>query len=384
MSISGGTAPITFPTTDDATVKTWSQRVDREVLPKTIFGGMLSSGIVMEKTELSRGPGDEVTYHLVGLLSGDGRIQNEKLSTPDTSEEEGTTYHNDKCVINQLRHAVRWYGRIDAQRVVMDLRRDAKDGLSDWWADRLDTSFLAQVAGDTTYVDANPADVSADGLHPGLKYTGLNLPITPSANNYVDATTSKFDLDIAEDMITKAKTMRDENGQPVFRPVRIAGDEYFVILLHSFSWRDLRREADGTKGWLDVYKAAASGGLLEGNPIFTGSAGVYGGAIFYETSRMPGVPGDGVNGAVAGDYVPDEKRACLLGKGACALAYGRGFGGNRYSWDEDQYDLQNEQVVGAASIFGMKKCQFGATGSEFDYAVLTYDVFASSDPAATP
>lgn len=380
MSMSGGNVPISFPTDDPATVKVWSRRVEREVLPKTIFGGMISSGIVQEKTDLTRGPGDEITFHLVGLLEGDGRIQNEKLSTPDTSEEEGTKYYNDKVVVNQLRHAVRWFGRIDTQRVVMDIRKDGRDGLSDWWADRMDDGFLAQVTGDTSLFDANPADVSADGLHPGLKYSGLNLTIAPSTNNYIDATTQKFDLDLAEDMITKAKTMRDEYGQPVFRPVRIAGDEYFVFLLHSWSWRDLRRSADGTKGWLDIYKAAASGGLLEGNPIFTGSAGTYGGGIFYETSRMPGVPST----VVPGTYNADQKRACLLAKGAVALAYGQGFAGGKYSWDEDSYDLNNEQVVGAASIFGMKKCQFGEAGSEYDYAVLTADVFASSDPLATP
>lgn len=381
MPVSGGSAPIAFPTDDAATVKTWSQRVEREVLPKTIFGGMISSGIVMEKTELQKGPGDEVSFHLVGLLEGDGRIQNEKLSTPDTSEEEGTTYYTDKVAINQLRHAVRWYGRIDAQRVVMDLRRDAKDGLSDWWADRLDDAFLNQVTGNTSLTDLNPADTSADGLHPALKYTGCNLPIAPSANNLIDATGSKFDLDLAEDMITKAKAMRDENGQPVFRPVRIAGDEYFVFLLHSYSWRDLRRSADGNAQWGDYYKAAAAGGLLDGNPIFTGSAGVYGGAIFYETSRMPGVPTDLGDGL----YVANQKRVCLLGKGAVALAYGRGFGGSRYSWDEDEYDLGNEQVVGAASIFGMKKCQFATNaGSEADYAVLTANVFAHSDYTQTP
>ena len=382
MSTSGGTAPITFPSSDPATVKVWSSRVEREVLPKTIFGNMLQSGIVMEKTDLSRGPGDDVSFHLVGLLTGDGRIQNEKLSTPDTSNEEGTQYHTDKVVVNQLRHAVRWFGRIDKQRVVMDLRRDARDGLSDWWADRLDDAFLNQVAGNTALTDLNPADTSADGLHPALKYTGLNLPIAPSTNNAIDASGSKFDLDLAEDMITKAKTMRDENGQPVFRPVRIMGDEFFVFLLHSYSWRDLRRSADGTNGnqWGDYYKAAAAGGMLADNPIFTGSAGIYGGGIFIETSRMPGVPTDLGDGL----YTANLKRACLLGKGAVALAYGQGFGGNRYSWDEDSYDLNNEQVVGAASIVGLKKCQFGPTGSEFDYAVLTADVYANADYTATP
>ena len=381
MATSGGSAPITFPTTDPATVKVWSRRVEREVLPKTIFGGRRSSGIVMEKTDLTRGPGDEISFHLVGLLTGEGSIQNEVLSKPTgTTREEGTLYHTDKVVVNQLRHAVKWYGRIDSQRVVLDLRKDARDGLSDWWADRLDEAFLNQVSGNTALTDANPADTSADGLHPALRRTGANLPIAPSTNNLINATTTKFDLDLAEDMITKAKAMRDENGQPVFRPVRIAGDEYFVFLLHSYSWRDLRRSADGTKGWMDVYRAAASGGLLEGNPIFTGSAGVYGGAIFYETSRMPGVPLD--NGT--GNYAANQKRACLLGKGAVALAYGQGFAGGRYSWDEDSYDLQNEQVVGAASIFGMKKCQFGPNGSEFDYAVLTANVYANSDYTASP
>lgn len=51
---------------------------------------------------------------------------------------------NEKVRINELTHAVRikYEGSIDQQRVPFNLRKEAKDGLVDWYADRLSLMFL--------------------------------------------------------------------------------------------------------------------------------------------------------------------------------------------------------------------------------------------------
>ena len=178
-------------------------------------------------------------------------------------------------------------------------------------------------------------------------------------------------------MVFRAKTIKDTYGHPLIRPVRVEGEELFPILVSSASWRDLRTST--TAGdWLDVQKAMLQGGFIERNPIITGAGGIINGAILYEVSRMPGIPDDV---ALDGSYVADQKWAVLLGKHAVVMAFGEvtpGFG--RLTWDEDSYDLGNENVIGGAQLAGIKKCVFNAN----DYAVLAYKVFASADKTATP
>ena len=375
--VSGGTVPIAFPTNDVATVKVWSRQVEREALPKTLLNTFLQAGIIERKTDLTRGPGDELRYTLTNLLSGAGRIQNAPLTgvafgddgLNTVANEEATQYTTDSITINQLRHAVRWYNNIDQQRVVMNMRSDSRDGLADWWADRLDDWMLNQLASDHALFEATP--VLEDGLNSALKYTGMNLTTVPDADHHIAYNTSKVTLNLLEDMVTKAKTMQDEKGLPILRPVRIAGGEYFVVVMHSYSWRDLRLDSD----WQDIQKSAMSGGLISENPIFTGSAGVYGSCIIFESSRMPGVPAVGADGT----YTANQKRVILLGKGAGCLAEGRGYNGLRFNWNEDSYDGGNEQVITSGLIAGLKKTRFGPEGSEYDYGVITADVWANED-----
>jgi hypothetical protein len=64
--------------------------------------------------------------------------------------------------LDELGHVVgvKSENTIDAQRVPFDLRAEAKDGLADWWMDRLSVSFFNQVCGYTVQTNT--------------KFTGLN------------------------------------------------------------------------------------------------------------------------------------------------------------------------------------------------------------------
>lgn len=354
---SGGTAPLTFPTDDIQTVKVWSKKVEREILPKTLFGKFLPSGITLELDELSKGPGDVVKVPLEALIAGDGKMENETLE----GAEEAPSFYQDELRINQLRQAVRWYGRIDQQRVVFNFRESGKNQLVDWWADRIDTAFMNQVCGRTSLMTSMATNDAY------LKYTGLNDPIAPSANNLISDITNEFSLAHVNQMITRAKSLRSEYGQPIIRPVRISGGEYWPILLHTFQYRAMRENANPGQ-WLDIQKAAMAGGLIDSSPIFTGSSGIYNGAIFFESDRVPPSCNWSVDGTLD---VDDTAVAALIGMSSVGLSYGRDGGrAERYIWSEDSFDLGNEHAIAAALIHGMKKLQFGATGSEYDYGVI--------------
>lgn len=354
-------AVLAFGTNDNSTVKLWSKSTEREILPKTLMGKFVGSGsgnIIQTKDEMSKSAGDRVRMNLQYLLSARGRTGNEVLE----GNEEAPTFKTDDLVIDQLRNAVRYYGRIDKQRVVYDMRRDSRDQLSDWYADRLDTAFLNQVCGNTAQTDT--------------AYTGLNATVAASTNNklfagsattYATLTSSDtFDLSLVDKAVTRAKTLHHVYSQPIIRPVKINGGDYYVLILHPHQVKAMRTSTS-TGQWLDIQKAAMQGGAIGDNPIFSGALGVYNGVIFFESPRVP-------LGADTTTAVASTRIAPLLGAQSCWLAYGREGGKKeRYLWNEETFDFGNEHGVAVSLISGMKKAIFNSV----DHGVITIGTYAA-------
>lgn len=343
-------AVLDFATGDASTVKVWSKATEREVLPKTLIGRFLGEGsgsIIQVKDELTKGPGDRVRMNLQMLLGDPGRVGNDVLE----GNEEAPTFFTDDVNIDQLRHASRYYGRMPAQRVVYNFRRDARDQLSDWWADRLDTVFLNHVCG-------NAGETTA-------AYIGANATLAPTTNKIVyqdgvanlAAITSAntFSLDIIEEVVLRAKTLRSNNNEPLIRPVKIAGGDYYVVILHPQQVKDMRTNTS-TGQWFDIQRAAMEGGKVSDNPIFSGALGVYNGCIFFESDRIPQATEVGASAVTA-----NTRAAVLLGAQSGWLAYGRDGGrAERYLWNEESFDYGNEHGIAASLIYGIKKARFNS------------------------
>jgi N4-gp56 family major capsid protein len=341
-------AVLAFGTNDASTVKLWSKATEREVLPKTLLGKFMGSGsnsVVQTKDELQKSAGDRIRMNLQYLLSARGRTGNEVLE----GNEEAPSFATQDIVIDQLRNAIRYYGKIDKQRVVYDIRRDSRDQLADWFADRLDTSFLNQVCG--------------NGAQTDTAYTGLNSVTAPSTRNimWAGAATSAatltssdtFDLSLVDKAVTRAKTLHDVYSQPIIRPVKVGGGDYYVMILHPYQVKAMRTDTS-TGQWLDIQRAAMQGGEISKNPIFSGALGVYNGVIFFESPRSP----------LANDTttaVASTRSAVLLGAQSMFMAYGREGGrAERYAWNEESFDFGNEHGVAAGLIFGMKRAIFNS------------------------
>src|SRR5690606_4775908 len=127
-------------------VKQWARKLFQDVLKETYIGrfvGTSSNSLIQRKDDVSKDKGDRITIGLRMQLSGDGVAGD---ATLEGNEEALTTYH-DNVFIDQLRHAVRSAGKMSEQRVPFSIREEAKDGLKDWWADRMDTAFFNQICG---------------------------------------------------------------------------------------------------------------------------------------------------------------------------------------------------------------------------------------------
>lgn len=346
-------ATTSYGVNDAEAVKQWSRRLMRESLKQTFiyqFIGKGSDALVQIKDEASKAPGDRITMTLRMQLSGAGVLGDGTLE----GNEEALTTYTDTVLIDQLRHAVRSAGKMSEQRVPFSVRSEALQGLSDWWADRLDTAFFNQVCGYTAQSD--------------IRYTGGQAPAAPSAGRILRAnaedkdedldSAETFDLQLVDKAVEQAKT-----ATPLIRPVMVKGKGYYVMFLHPYQVTDLRT-ATSAGQWLDIQKAAMAGGSVDDNPIFSGALGVYNGVVLHESTRVtPGVH------SVSGATVADTRRAVLCGAQAASLAFGRESGPTAMDWFEELFDYGNQLGVSAGCLFGLKKSVFDQ--QDFGTVVVT-------------
>jgi N4-gp56 family major capsid protein len=348
-----------YATGNALAVKLWAKKLFEEALKQTYFSRFMGSGtanVVQLKDETSKGPGDRITIGLRMQLTGAG-IQGDGTLE---GNEEGLTTYTDNVFIDQLRHAVRSAGKMSEQRVTFDVREECRMGLQDWWADRLDTSFFNQIGGNTAQADT--------------RYTGNQVAIAPdtahkkfvNSNELTDAsisTTSLFSLTVIDKALEAAVT-----ASPLIRPVKYQGENMYVTFLHPVQVTDLRTSTS-TGQWLDIQKAAMTGGRVNDNPIFTGALGVYNNVILHSAFRIPQAVNATTTAAIA-----STRRAVFCGAQAAVMAYGQNNQDGEMTWVEELFDYGNQLGVSAGLIFGIKKMVFNSA----DFGTITIPTYAAT------
>ena len=344
-------------------VKLWSRKLNREALKRTWFSkfcGEDSNSVIQILTDTQKGPGDRVRSTLRMLLSGDGVSGD---GTLEGSEEALTTY-TDNVVVDQLRHAVRSGGKMTEQRIPFSVREEARMGLADWWADRLDSWFFNQLSG-------HLADIRFTGMQAATAPAGTNRHIlgrlSQSGSTYTTeasvgsaSASNVITLQHIDDCVLVAKT-----SSPQIRPIRLNGEDKFCMFLSPHQVRDLRTNTN-TGQWLDIQKAAMQGGQGTNSPIYTGALGEYNGVVLHESTRVP------FGGSATGSVQSSNARAIFAGAQAGALALGRGYGKSKFSWGEELFDYRNQLGVSAGIIGGLKKNVYNS--NDFGAIVLTTSV----------
>lgn len=344
-------ATTDYPVNSPLAVKHWASDLMKEALKKTFalqFMGTDDNSLIQIKTELNKAAGDRITFGLRQQLSGAG------ISGDGTLEgnEEALVTYTQNVTIDQLRHAVRSSGKMSEQRVPFSVRAEARDGLADWWSDRIDRWFFNQLTGNTVQAD--------------VRYTGMQAVTAPDAGHMVfpgvaiaeaslSATTSmRFSLALIDKAVERAKTAVN-----ALRPIMVGSKKMYVAFLHPYQVTSLRVSASNTQ-WSDIQRSAMQGGQIDDNPIFTGALGVYNNTVLHESTRVPLVVG-----ATGG--TSDVARAILCGAQAGVMAFGRGHGKNTFSWKEELFDYENQLGVGAGCIGGLVKTRFNSS----DFGVVT-------------
>jgi N4-gp56 family major capsid protein len=345
-------------------VKLWSKKLMYDSLKETWiqkFTGSGSDSLVQINPELKE-VGDKITYGLRVLISGEGQIGDSTLE----GNEENLVFYNDSITINQIRHAVRSAGKMTEQRVPYNMREEARQALTDWLADRYDTSFFNQIAGNSNQSDT--------------RYTGMNTCTAPDSTHAcwggdaasdTSATTSAsnaFNLALVDKAVTKIKML-----QPQMRPLRVGGENKYVCFIHPYAHYQLRQQTS-TGLYMDIAKAAISGGQITKNPIYTGALFEYNGVIFHESTRVPwGTATENTGRTALGRTSVAKNTIC--GAQAAVMSFGRGTSPSlAASWKEEMFDYGNQLGIAAGVTYGLKKTIFNSK----DFGTFTV---ASYSPA---
>ncbi|WP_375662239.1 N4-gp56 family major capsid protein [Bartonella sp. OC16QHHD] len=344
---------------DPHALKTWARILDAEVSKATPIAPLMgqdSNSIIQVKTETQKGKGDCVTFSLRAQLSGRGVSEGETLE----GNEEALQFLHDKLYINELYHGTRIAneGTIDNQRTLFNLREEAKNSLSDWYADRLSLMFFVHACGYT----ANRLNFEGELVDLDPLFWGFNAPLAPSSKRIVrpeaktkdEELTEKakhsFNLKLIDEAVQCAKL-----ANPKIRPVRVNGESVYVLYLHPIQVTQLRTNTE-TGQWLDIQKAAYTGSRSK-TPIFDGSLGMYNGVILRESEHV-------TNGVKSTDStrLAGVRRAVLLGAQSVVMAFGKSYGKTRYKIEEETFDYKREYGFGVHTIMGMKKTRFQMPG----------------------
>ncbi len=347
----------------------WKEARNRSFMNQ--FTGEGNGAMIQRITELKKTEkGARAVITLVADLEGDG-IAGDR--TQEGNEEAMKSY--DQVIrIDQLRHANRHEGRLAEQKSVVNFRKESRDVLAYWLADRHDqlafltlsgvaytqkTTGQARVGSDLAFLEY-AADVTAPTANRHKRWdTGTNQledgntalvenDDTPSWNMIVEAKAYAKDNFIRE--------LRGENGQ-----------ELYHCFMTPRGFAKLKLDNDFLLAWRHAMPRSKD------NPLFKGmtSGIMVDGIMFHEYRHVFNSVGleSGVDQWGSSADVEGQR---ILFCGAQALAFADI--GDPY-WVEKEFDYDNQPGISVGKMSGLLKPVFRAavTGTDEDFGVLCID-----------
>lgn len=305
--------------------KAWAKTTWTNALKDMTLSGMVGNdqnNIIQMDDTLKKQAGDQITFKLRAPLVGDATLGDDVLE----GNEEAMEYFDFPVPIDQVRHAVRLKGKMTEQATSTKLRSEAKDGLKDWFSEKIEKDYF-------TALNASPSNRRI--VYP----TGISAKsgIT-TANTMSCALISK-----AKRKAKKRVTYTDADGVthiiPKLRPVKVNGKNMYVMILTNEQMRDLRNDP--------VWVAAQSNGNVRGedNPLFSGSEGSWDGVVIFVNENTE-ITADGSSGISVG-------HALFLGAQAACFAVA-----SDPEWNEDEFDYGNKTGFEVGQIYGIAKSVF--------------------------
>jgi len=361
-------AMTNFAALKEAQVQVWSRDIWKAMRDNQFTARFTGSGddaMIQRITALTRQTkGDRAIIQLVADLVRDGVTGDNQRE----GFEEAMQNHAQEIVIDSLSHSVISQGALSEQKTVVDFRKQAKNNLTYWLADRYDQLALLTLSGIGYHMnlDGSPR---VDPAFTGLAFAGqVSAPSDKrhlrwdGAQMQAGSTAAIVPTDLPNyrmivDAVAYAKTH-------YIKPLRKGGKEYYVLLVQPGTLAQLKKDSD--------YIRAVTGGAAskEGfnSPFFSGAAVTVDGAVIHEDRRVFGTQGaaSGSKWGGAGDV--NGTRTLLCGAQALATV-----DLTAPSWVEKRFDYDNRGGISIGKQFGFLKPKFH---SIYDKSVQDFGVLA--------
>ena len=225
MPYASGYNPVPAPTNvpDELIQKWWAKELWDAGIDESFwkpFMGHSSKSIIHIREDLRKNAGDTVTIPLRMPLFGAGVVGDNTLE----GNEEGLTFRDFKITIEMIRHAVRLAGEFSEKLSYFNLRKEARNAISDWLSRYIDLSI--KMPGDVF-----PFEIEAPSADRVLFANGK------TSENALTAT-DVFDTNLIS--MAKRKALADEIT--AIRPIKVEGKETYLLVIDHWQSRDLRRD----------------------------------------------------------------------------------------------------------------------------------------------
>jgi len=314
-------------------VSRWAKELQSEVSKGVYFSKFMGEGpgSAIHVKQMEEGKGKDVTFGLVSQLSGSAITGDSSL---EGNEQSLSTFSNTVST-NQKRLAVRDTGKFANSKVLYDFRSTSLDLLKTQYSELIDADIFSALS-------------ATSGTH---------------AYYRADATTSvyatsdpKAALDAADGItladISAMKTLAQIGGSANYRmrPIRVDGNDYYVLVLHPEVAYDLFE----LEAFQKIQREAQQRG--DSNPLFKGALGIYNGVVIHAHEGVNTFDNGG-GAAVKGS------RNLFMGAQAACFAES-----SDMMWVEKTFDYGNQLGISAAKIYGVDISDYNSK----DYGVIQY------------
>jgi N4-gp56 family major capsid protein len=256
-------AESAWATGNALTVKKWAgrEKMYRDTVKESYFLSTFGSkpndkaanNVLQVNTDLEAVDGDKVTFGIRMRFTGAGVTSGTDLE----GKEEAMTTYDYSVTLEEYAHATKDKGPLDRKRPMFDVDSHARQGMTDWGAEKIDDLLF-------TALQASPTKIFYGGDATSV------------------ATLEAADL-LTTTLISKVKTWARTGGnrtQTPLRPIKIDGKMYYVLLVHPDVLYDL--EVDSTFAQARREAEIRS----KENPLFTGSYAIWNGVVIHSHENI--------------------------------------------------------------------------------------------------
>lgn len=347
----------------------WSRDVwsaARDMMFIKNFIGTGDNSVIQRITELTKTEkGEKVLMHLVADLVEDGVVGDNERE----GNEEAMQSYSQEITIDLMTHSVRNKGKLADQKTVINFRRQGKDKLAFWLANRGDQLAFLTLAG-ISYAYKNngaprvnspfpqlafAANVSAPTGKRALMFDGTSLQVS-NTSSITTAFVPKYTMIV--DLIAYAK-------EHYVKPLMSGGKAYYVLFVHPQTLAALKKDPDYQRA---VVAVATKAGL--DSPWFTGATVTVDGAVIHEHNLVYNTKGAAPGSKWGAGGNVNGTRSMLCGAQALGMA---DLGAPE--WTEKLFQYDSQQGINIDKMLGLLKPRFYSIydGSVEDFSVVTCD-----------